>query len=120
MPDVADTLRARVIALLEARPELSNADFGRMIRRGQSWLSEFRSGRRTTNDLRLVMAMARCFRVPVGYLIGETPAAAQDAGLTTLVATYAELSPRDRELLLAMASNLRRAPEKKSATGRDQ
>jgi hypothetical protein len=104
----------RVMALMETRTELTASAFGKRIARGQSWVSEFKSGRRTTNDLRLVIAMARIFGVSVGYLIGETPTE-PDAGAVTLLATYEAASPRDREVLLGTAATLRRAADKDSS-----
>lgn len=100
------TLRQRVTELLAARPEMERADFGRGIRRGHSWISEFLAGLRTTNDLRLVIKISRVFGVSVGYLLGESDRPL-DPGAATLVATWEVLDARDRELLLSVASTFR-------------
>lgn len=108
MDAVATVLLQRVGELLTARQDLSRAEFGRRIARGHSWLSEFLGGQRTTNDLRLVIKIARVFGVSVGYLLGET-ADPLDPGAATLVATWDALKGREREraLLLNVAASFR-------------
>lgn len=101
-----ETLRQRVTELLAARPEMSRAEFGRRIRRGHSWISEFLAGLRSTNDLRLVIKIARVFGVSVGYLLGETDDPLDPSG-ATLLATWHALQPADRTLLSALATALR-------------
>jgi len=103
---VGTTLLQRVGELVAARPEMSRTDFGRRIRRGHSWISEFLAGLRTTNDLRLVIKIARVFGVSVGYLLGETDEPLDPAG-ATLLATWHALHPSDRVLLSALATALR-------------
>lgn len=101
----------RITELLKARPDLPRAEFGRRIARGHSWISEFFAGQRTTNDLRLLIKIARVFGVNVGYLLGESEQAL-DSGAATLVATWHELDERDRVLFLQVAAGFRkRAPE---------
>jgi len=114
---VGERLRQRVEALLQTRPDLQDrAVFGRLIRRPTpSWLSEFLHGKRTTNDLRLVIRMARVFGVSVGYLIGEQ-ATAPDPAVATLIATYESLDPAGRRLLLDMAAAFRRTPQQANAS----
>lgn len=103
---VGTTLRQRVTELLAARQELTRADFGRRIRRGHSWISEFFAGLRTTNDLRLVGKISRVFGVSVGYLLGETDDPL-DPGAATVLATWKMLPPADRALLLTVVASFR-------------
>lgn len=104
----ANTLLERIRGLLAARPELDRQDFGRAIKRETpSWLSEFFSGKRTTNDLRLVIRMARFFGVTVGHLLNET-GRSEDADTTTLMAAWDHITDkRDRQALLNLALMLR-------------
>lgn len=100
-------LLQRVLDLLATRSDLNRAEFGTRIKRGHSWISEFLAGLRTTNDLRLVMKIARVFGVPVAHLIGE-PDPTLDAGAATLLATWRALRlPEDRALLLKTATAIR-------------
>lgn len=97
---VEQTIRERVIALLEARPELTDAAFGEQIGRGYSWVSAFRTGVRNANDLPLLMAIARVFGVTVGYLIGEKPAAA-DPMLAEVTERWTDLSDQSKAAVVA-------------------
>lgn len=104
---VGQTLLQRITELLAHRPDVSRADFLRAVGRPTpSWGSEFFSGQRTTNDLRLVCKMAKFFGVTAGYLLKETEPEA-DAGLVTLRATWRDLGPKDRAAVLQMANYLR-------------
>lgn len=107
MDAIGERLLQRVNALLKTRPDISKADFFRAIGRPTpSWRSEFFAGTRTTNNLRLVMNIARFFGVSVGYVLGEAERAL-DPGAATLLATWNEADERDRELLLKVAGTLR-------------
>jgi hypothetical protein len=104
---LAEALHGRVLGLLAARPDVSKADFGRAIRRGPSWLSEFFSKQRTTNDLRLVARMARFFGVSIGYLLGESDGRAEDAEVLSLLAAWRGLrTQKDRRAVLQLAVHL--------------
>lgn len=101
------TLLQRVRELMAARPDLDRLTFGRAIGRPTpSWLSEFFSGNRTTNDLRLVVKIARVFGVPVGYLLNERADEEPDAPTLTLLGAWRTMERRDREILLQMAIGL--------------
>lgn len=109
MDAVGKTLLQRINELLKARPDVDRQAFGRAIgRRTPSWLSEFFSGKRTTNDLRLVLTMARFFRVPVGYLLSDVDDS-HDAETLTLLGAWKELHRRqDRGAVLQLVLALRR------------
>lgn len=66
---LSETIRSRALGLMDAHG-LTRADVGEAIGRGSSWMSEFCRGERGTDDLRLVLALARVLKVPVGYLLG--------------------------------------------------
>lgn len=101
-------LLARVTALLRTRPDINRVEFFHAVGRPTpSWRSEFLAGTRTTNDLRLVLKMARFFGVSVAYLLEEPDAKALDPGAATLLATWNELGERDRELLLGVVATFR-------------
>jgi transcriptional regulator with XRE-family HTH domain len=97
---VEQTIRERVIALLDARPEIKDADFGERIGRGYSWVSAFRTGVRNANDVPLLMAIARFFGVTVGYLIGEKPAVS-DPMLAEVVETWPTLPEKGKAAVVA-------------------
>lgn len=100
------TLLQRVRELLAQRPDVDEDQFFRAIRRTTpSWKSEFLSGKRTTKDLTVVIDIARFFRVPVGYLIGEqTPQ--QDAATVTLLGAWHALDSADQQVVLQLAVQL--------------
>lgn len=101
-------LLQRVRELLAARPDLDRRTLGRGIgRTTPSWLSEFLNGRRTTNDLRLVIRMARFLGVPVGFLLNERDPP-DDAQTVTMMGAWEELASDDREAVLQLALRLRR------------
>lgn len=105
---VGKGLLQRVNDLLAARPDLGRQDFGRAIKRGKPWLSEFFSGKRTTNDLRLVYKMAKFFGVSPGYLLtGENGRGADDAQTVTLLGAWSELERDDRDAVLQLALHFR-------------
>lgn len=107
MDVVGEGLRARVLELLKARPDLEQAQFFQAIRRPTaSWQSEFVNGKRTTNDLRLVIKIAKVFGVSVAYLLGEEDRP-MDPGAATLVATWDVLNDRDKKTLLRVAASFR-------------
>lgn len=118
MDPVGVRLLQRIQGLLATRPDLKDrAVFGHRIGRPTpSWLSEFLNGKRTTNDLRLVMKIAKVFGVSVGFLLGEVEKE-RDAGAATLLATYEMVNERDRGLLLSFAASLRPATDEESGTG---
>lgn len=100
---VGQTLLRRVTDLLKARQDLTPVEFGQRIKRGRSWVSEFFAGKRTTDDLRLVIKMAHVFGVSVAYLLGEKDRTL-DPGLATIVGGWDSLSPKDRQMILAVVS----------------
>ena len=107
MDEVGLNLLGRVKELLAQRPDLDEKVFFRHVGRPTaSWRSEFLAGKRTTNDLRLVISMARFFHVPVGYLLKE-PGDQHDAATLTLVGAWKELkTTRDRDAVLQLALTL--------------
>jgi transcriptional regulator with XRE-family HTH domain len=111
---VGQMLLQRVSELLATRPEVTRADFGRRIGRGHSWISEFLAGIRTTNDVRLLVRIARVLGVRVGYLLGEQERPL-DPGAATVLATWDALSPSDRELFLSVTATFRKRTADSSA-----
>lgn len=108
---LALVLRDRVAGLLAQRPDLDPAVFFKAIGRNSSWRSEFMSGKRTTNNLRLVIAMARFFRVPVAYLLDDS-VNDHDAATLTLLGAWKSLSTQtQRDAVLHLAVTLARAPK---------
>lgn len=105
--DATGTVLVQRIRELLAARQVSRPDFGRAVKRGHSWISEFFSGNRTTNNLRLVIKIARFFGVSVGYLLGEAEAE-RDAETVTLLAAWRALqhSPRERKSVLQLAVSL--------------
>lgn len=122
---VALTLIQRVKKLMAARPDMKPKDFGRAIgRTTPSWVSEFFNEKRTTNDLRLVIRIAKVFAVPVGYLLNEADEPEADAQTLTLLGAFRTMEQVDREIVLRMAVGLARrngggddAPPPPSGTG---
>lgn len=109
MDDVGAAILSRVKELLAQRPDLDEAVFFKSVKRGTpSWRSEFLSGKRTTNDLRLVVSMARFFRVPVGYLLKEGTEPLDAATLTLLGAWKDLKTQRDRDAVMQLALTLGR------------
>lgn len=110
---VGRMLLQRVSGLLEARSDIDRDEFGRRIHRGRPWISEYFSGQRTTNNLRLVAKMAKVFGVTVGYLLGESKAD-ENPQRVTLLSVWDELPPPDQGIVLQTAVMLRQrvvAPE---------
>lgn len=105
--DVGQRLLGRVLELLAQRPDLDPAVFFKAIGRATpSWRSEFLNGHRTTNNLRLVLAMAKFFRVPVSYLL-DVRSESEDAATVTLLGAWRSLSRQtDREAVLQLALTL--------------
>lgn len=106
---LAERLLARVVEALSARPDLDRREFARRIGRPTpSWISEFCAGKRTTNDLRLVLQMAQVLGVPASYLLGETQRS-NDAEEITLVSAFRDLKryPDLRAAVLELALRLR-------------
>lgn len=111
MDAVGDQLLRRVLELLKARPDLEQAQFFRLIKRPTpSWQSEFLNGKRTTNNLRLVMRIAKVFGVTVSYMLGEGDRR-MDAGASALMATWDVLGEQDRGLLLKIVAGFRERAE---------
>lgn len=107
MVDVSATVREQVQALLDARPEVSQVAFGRAVGRGYSWVSSFLAGRRSANDVRLLVRIARFFGVSVDYLLRESDQAI-DAETKVLVGAFSVLAPRERDVVLQLALRLAR------------
>jgi hypothetical protein len=107
--EVGRILKARVEALIAQRPDFNEDHFYRTIKvPSPSWKSEFKAGKRTSNKLRQVIAIARYFKVPVGYLLNELPDQ-PDAATLTLLAAWKDLkSQRDRDAVLRLALILSR------------
>lgn len=101
-----ELVRERVRELLAARPDVNQTAFGAAIGRGYSWVSAFLTGTRHANDIHLLKQIARFFGVSVGYLLGEVERSL-DPGAATLLATWDNLSQRDRKLLLTVAAQFR-------------
>lgn len=99
-------IRERVKELLDSREDVRQADFGVAIGRGYSWVSAFLSGARNANDILLLTRIARFFGVSVGYLIGESDRKLNPSA-ATLLATFDDLTERDRALLLKIAASFR-------------
>lgn len=105
--EIGERLLERVTGLLAQRSDLDPALFFKAIGRNTpSWRSEFLSGKRTTDSLRLVLAMARFFRVPVAYLVGD-PTDTPDAATLTLLGAWRDLTRQtDRVAVLQLALTL--------------
>lgn len=106
MDHLGKKIHKRVTELMNTRPDLTRADLELRIHRGASWLSEFLRGKRTTNDLRLLISLCGVFGVTVDYMLGESDRRL-DVGAMTLLATWRELQAPDRELLLKLAASVR-------------
>lgn len=100
-------LLQRVNELLVARPDVSRDDLGRSIKRGKSWISEFFNGKRTTNDLRLVLRMAKFFGVSPGFLINGEAMKPDDALTASLLGVWSDLEKDERDTVLHVALRLR-------------
>lgn len=108
---LSETIRSRTEALVGAH-DLSRQAFGRVIRRGHAWISEFLTRQRGTNDLRLVVAVARHFKVSVDYLVGmDGDRRDADPGLLTIEALWPELKPSERDIVLQLARQLHQLPK---------
>ncbi len=105
MDTIGKNLQQKVADLLRAKGDDWPA-LGTAIKRGPSWVSEFSNGKRTTNDLRLVVKMARYFGVPVSCLLSE-PGAKHDASTAMLLGAIELLEERDRRIVLRLALDLR-------------
>ena len=106
MDAVVVKLLQRVRDLLATRADMPRPEFGRAIKRSTpSWLSEFFAGKRTTNDLRLVIRMARVLRVPVSHLLNESEDA-PDATTMSLMGAWKDLGPKQRQTVLRLALDL--------------
>ena len=107
--DVTAVIRQRVNELLKDRTEISNKEFALAIGQQESWVSEFRRGRRHANQIRVVARMARFFRVSVAYLIGETKDDEPLDGETALLlAAWEQLDDKDdREMTLGLLQQVR-------------
>jgi hypothetical protein len=104
---LAERLLQRINQLLQARPDLDPVTFCRHVKRGPSWASEFFNRIRTTNDLRLVVDMARVLRVPVSYLI-DADAELHDPKTMTLLGAWRELKhEQHRDAVMNLALTLR-------------
>lgn len=111
---VGQTLLQRIRELLSSRADVTRAEFLAAIGRPTpSWGSEFFSAQRTTNNLRLVIKIARYFGVPIGYLLNENEPA-KDAGAITLLDAWEHMDEKGRKILLNMALMM-----KDHADGRD-
>lgn len=105
---VGKALLQRVNDLLAARPDLERSDLGRAIRRGKPWISEFFSGKRTTNDVRLVHKIAKFFGVPASYLFSaESDQPHDDAQTVTMLGAWRDLDAEHRETVLQLVLRLR-------------
>jgi len=113
---IAAMLRQKIEELLATRPDVTRADFGRAIARGDSWISEFFNDKRTTNDLRLVVRMARFFGVPVGFLLHESHRE-DDAQTVSLIGAWRDLDTDHRETVLQLALRLRPKPRPPGTPG---
>jgi hypothetical protein len=104
---VGVTLLRRVKDLLATRADMSRLEFGQFIKRPTpSWVSEFFAGKRTTNDLRLVIRMARVLRVPVSHLLNEADDA-PDARTLSLMGAWKALDEKQQKAVLRLALDLR-------------
>lgn len=104
---VARTLRTQVQALLTSRPDLSRANFGAAIHRNGPWYSEFFSGKRKPDSLRLVLEIAAFFGVSVSFLVGEPQPGREDAQTVSLLGIWGALEEAHREDVLHFARRLR-------------
>ncbi len=107
--DISKVLNRRVVDLLEARPEVSRAEFGRAIgRTSPSWCSEFLNGKRTTDSLRLVLRMAKFFSVPIGYLLDQPGHKDQSPQTAALLHSWEGLDSEQRDVIARLAVSLHR------------
>lgn len=106
---LGQTLLQRIKDLLGTRTDISKEQFFRAIGRPTpSWRSEFWSGKRTINNLRLVVRIAKFFNVPVGYLLNEQ-GAEQDPRTVSMMGLWADLrDPLDRDAVVGLAIQLKR------------
>jgi len=86
--------------LLDARPDVTDAEFGDAIGRGYSWVSAFRHKKRNANDIELLCAIARFFGVTVGYLLGEQRLAS-DPHLAQVLEAWPKMSEQSRKAIAA-------------------
>jgi hypothetical protein len=107
--EVGRILLDKIVGLIAQRPDF-DADhfFASLGLETPSWRSEFFSGKRTTNKLRVVIAMARYFKVPVGYLLDELPESPDAATITLLGAWKSLQDKRHRDVVLQTALLLSR------------
>lgn len=101
---LSETIRQRFVALMEAHG-LTRDEAGTAIERGRSWMSEFCRGERGTDDLRLVLSMARLFKVPVGYILGLENKKV-DPRVMAMVALFEDLTPFSQDTVLQLAQRL--------------
>jgi transcriptional regulator with XRE-family HTH domain len=100
-------LLQRIQELLAARSDLTKADFFNAIGRPTaSWRSEFLAGKRTTNNLRLVMRIAKFFGVPIAYLLGESEPE-RDAALIAVISAWPELDDASKRVVMNSALMLK-------------
>ena len=102
---VSETIRSRMVLLMGTHG-VTSRDVGQAIGRGDSWMSEFLNAKRGTDDLRLVIALARYFHVPITYLLGIEQGRRADPGLLAVEAMWPELKPSEREIVLQLARQL--------------
>lgn len=104
---VGRTLLARISELLAQRTDVTRPQFLRAIGRPTpSWGSEFFNGQRTTNNLRLLLKIAKYFGVSVGYLLNEGDNEL-DTGAVTLLAAWEDMDEAPRRAILNMALTLK-------------
>jgi transcriptional regulator with XRE-family HTH domain len=92
---------------------LSQGDVAEHLGVPRPAISNMEAGRRKVSTLELAR-MARLYRQPYEYFLGETPEIAEDTTTTALFRATRELSDRDREQVLRFAQFLRgagRAPD---------
>ncbi len=101
---IQETIRERVKALYDARPDLTQESFGAAIGRTGQWVSMFLSGARSANDVRLLVRIARFFTVPPSFLLDEPPAS--DSLVNEISAVVAGLDRTNQEIVLRVARSL--------------
>jgi transcriptional regulator with XRE-family HTH domain len=87
---------------------LSQGDVGEYLGLSRPAITNMESGRRKVSTFELAR-LAKLYRQPYEYFLGEVPELPEDATTTALFRAARDLSERDREQVLRFAQFLRNA-----------
>jgi transcriptional regulator with XRE-family HTH domain len=87
---------------------LSQSEVAEYMRLSRPAISNIESGRRKVSTFELAR-LARLYRQPYEYFLGEVPEVPEDTTTTALFRATRELSDRDRQQVLRFAQFLRNA-----------